>query len=189
MKGVNLINRRTFIRRPLEVAFVEEFFSTLLNLPITVFAVIMERPLLPPDPEDMMLPDQFRFLTQRIQLLAEAKEEMATMLFDGSPGQLGGLSFKFEAFLHRSEECRACSKITDTPFFGDSRASAGVQIADMVASVIRIYEGEELYKSNPAGDTFLLAIRRYYRMIEKKTIDQVSHDGYSRPGLYRMPAA
>ena len=189
MKGVNLINRRTFTRRPLEVAFVEEFFSALLNLPITVFAIIMERPSLPPDPEDLMLPDQFRFLTQRVQLLAESMNEMATMLFDGSPGQLGGLSFKFEAFLHRSEEGRACSKITDTPFFGDSRASAGVQIADMVASVIRLYEGEELYKSIPAGDTFLLAIRRYYRIIEKKTIDQVSHDDYSKPGLHRMPAA
>ena len=189
MKGVNLINRRTYERRPLEVAFVEEFFSALLNLPITVFAVIMERPSFPPDPQDMKLPDQFRFLTQRVQLLAEARQEMATMLFDGSPGQLGGLSFKFEAFLHCSEEGRACSRITDTPFFGDSRASAGVQIADMVASVIRIYEGEELYKRFPSGDTFLLAIRRYYRIIEMKTLDQVSHDGFPRPGLYRMPAS
>ena len=137
MKGVKLINRATFRRRHMEVAFVEEFFSALLNLPITVFAMIMERPTEAPDPNDMKLPDQFRFLTQRVQLLAESKEEMATLLFDGSPGQLGGLSFKFGAFLYRSEEGRACINITDTPFFGDSRASAGVQIADMIASVIR----------------------------------------------------
>ena len=188
MKGVRLLNRSTFRRRPDSVAFVEEFFSALLNLPIVVFAMIMERPALAPDPNDMKLPDQFRFLTQRVQLLAESKDEMATLLFDGAAGQLGGLSFKFGGFLYRSEEGRACTNITDTPFFGDSKASAGVQIADMIASVIRQYEEAELYRSVPAGDTFLLAIRRYYRIIEQKTVDQTSHDGYSRPGLHRMPA-
>ena len=62
MKGSSLINRPTFRRRPDMVAFVEEFFSALLNLPITVFAVIMERPAVAPDPKEMKLPDQFRFL-------------------------------------------------------------------------------------------------------------------------------
>ena len=188
MKGLRLINRATFRRRPDIVAFVEEFFSALLNLPITVFAVIIERPSVAPNAGDARLPDQFRFLTQRVQLLAESREEMATLLFDGSAGQLGGLSFKFSSFLYRSEEGRACTNITDTPFFGDSKASAGVQIADMIASVIRQYEEAELYRSVPTGDAFLLTVRRYYRIIEQKTLDQTSHDGYGRPGLYRMPA-
>ena len=188
MKGVRLLNRSTFRRRPDVVAFVEEFFSALLNLPITVFAVIMERPAAAPDPDDTMLPHQFRYLIQRIQLLAESRGEMATLLFDGGAGQLGGLSFKFGAFLYRSEEGRASTNITDTPFFGDSRASAGIQIADMIASVIRQYEEAELYRRMPAADPFLLAVRRYYRIIEQKTLDQTSHDGYARPGLYRMRA-
>ena len=188
MKGVRLLNRSTFRRRPAVVAFVEEFFSALLNLPVTVFAMVMERPTVAPEPTDLKLPDQFRFLMQRVQLLAESRDEMATLLFDGSAGQLGGLSFKFGAFLYRSEEGRACTNITDTPFFGDSKASAGVQIADMIASVIRQYEEAELYRRVPAEDQFLWAIRRYYRIIEQKTIDQVSHDEFARPGIYRIPA-
>ena len=96
MKGVRLLNRSTFRRRPAVVAFVEEFFSALLNLPVTVFAMVMERPTVAPEPTDLKLPDQFRFLMQRVQLLAESRDEMATLLFDGSAGQLGGLSFKFE---------------------------------------------------------------------------------------------
>ena len=188
MKGVRLLNRSTFRRRPLLVAFIEEFFTELSNLPITVFATIMERPAEASNPTDTKLPDQFRFLVQRIQLLAESKEEMATLLFDGSAGQLGGLSFKFGSFLYRSEEGRASTNITDIPFFGDSKASAGVQIADMIASVIRHYEEGELYRTFPIQDTLLLAIRRYYRIIERKTIEQTSHDGFLRPGLYRMPA-
>lgn len=114
---------------------------------------------------------------------------MATLLFDGAAGQLGGLSFKFGAYLYRSDEGRASVNITDTPFFGDSKASAGIHIADMIASVIRHYQEAELYRTNPPiGDAFLLAIRRYYRVIEQKTVDQTSHDGYPRPGLYRMTA-
>ena len=186
VKGSRLLNRRTFRRRPEIVAFVEEFFSSLLNLPVTVFAMIMERPDDPPDSKDMMLPPQFRFLMQRIQLFAEANDEMATILFDGDAGQFGGLSYKFSAFLYRSEEGRASTNITDTPFFGDSKTSAGIQIADMVASVLRQYEEEELFRRPPMNDAFLLALRRYYRIVEQKTIDQTSHDGYQRPGLYRL---
>jgi hypothetical protein len=188
LKGSRLLNRRTFRRRPEIVAFVEEFFSALLNLPITVFAMIMERPEVALNSMDTMLPTQFRFLIERIQLFAEANDEMATMLFDGDAGQFGGLSYKFSAFLYRSEEGRASTNITDTPFFGDSKTSAGIQIADMVASVVRQYEEEELYRRPPMNDLFLLALRRYYRIIEQKTLDQTSHDGYHRPGLYRLPS-
>ena len=169
MKGRNLINRATFRRKPDYVAFVEEFFSALLNLPVVIFAVIMERPSIPPPTTDsLILPNQFRYLMQRVELLAELRNEMATVLFDGTAGQLGGLSFKFDSFLYRSEEGRACTHITDAPFFSDSKASSGIQIADMVASVIRQFEEAELYRGTPAGDLFLLAIRRYYRIIEQK---------------------
>ena len=160
MKGLRLLNRRTFRRKSDIVAFVEEFFSALLNLPVTVFAMIMERPETPLPSDDTLLPDQFRFLLQRVQLLAESKQDMATLLFDGEAGQFGGLSFKFSAFLYRSDEGRASTNITDTPFFGDSKSSAGIQIADMIASVIRQYEEAELYRMTPSGDRFLLAVRR-----------------------------
>ena len=186
MKGARLITRPTFRRRQMEVAFVEEFFDTLLNLPATIFAVIMDRPTPAPDKSSNLLPNQYRFLTQRVQLLAEAKDEMAAMLIDGSPSQVGGLSFKFESFLFRSEEGRSCSNISEAPFFGDSRASTGVQIADMVASVVRLYEEAQLFRTAPSGDAFLLAVRRFYRVIEQKTVDQTSHEGQPRPGLYRM---
>ena len=140
-----------------------------------------------PKRDSALLPNQFRYLVQRIELLAETNDEMATILFDGSAGQMGGLSFKFDSFLYRSEEGRASTHVTDAPFFSDSKASSGIQIADMSASVIRQYEQAELYRRAPTRDQFLLAIRRYYRIIGQKTIDQTSHDGYQRPGIYRMP--
>jgi hypothetical protein len=44
LKGRNLIIRPTFQREPKFNQFLEEFFSAVLNLPITIFAMIVESP-------------------------------------------------------------------------------------------------------------------------------------------------
>ena len=44
LKGRSLINRTTYRRQPQAVAFAEEFFDTLRNFPVTIFAMIMEAP-------------------------------------------------------------------------------------------------------------------------------------------------
>ena len=189
LKGNKFINRRTFRRKPEYVSFLEEFFNTLLNLPLTVFAVIMQAPFeRRPSTEDSYLPNRFRFLVQRIELLAEEQDKMATIMFDGSAGLYGGLGWQFNGFLYRSEEGRAYTHITDAPSFVDSQTSAGIQIADMMASVIRQYEEAELYRQAPnVGDTYLLTIRRWYNLIERKTRDDLTTiDGYNRPGFYRL---
>ena len=188
LKGVKLLNRRTHRVKPDYLGFLEEFFSNLLNLPITLFAIIMEAPFGAGEQQDDFLPDRFRFLIQRIELLAETNDEMATIMFDGHPNLYGGLGWKFNSFLYRHEEGRACTHITDVPAFVDSETSAGIQIADMVASVIRQYESADLFRNAPpAGDHYLLAIRRWYHILEQLTRnDLVSHEGYERPSFFRM---
>lgn len=188
LKARNLVNRGTFRRKPDYQQFLEEFFSAVLNLPVTIFASIMERPFPYPNSESTMLPNRFRYLVQRVELLAEQREEMATLMFDGQPNLYGGVGWQFDGFLYRSEEGRACTHITDAPSFVDSRASAGIQIADLTASVIRLYQEAELFRTGPpANDQFLFAIRRWYRIIEQKTRnDLTSHDGYTRTGLHLM---
>ena len=189
LKASNLIKRSTFRRKPEYVSFLEEFFNTLLNLPLTIFAVIMQAPFERRDlGEDHYLPNRFRFLVQRVELLAEEQDAMATIMFDGSAGLYGGIGWQFNGYLYRSEEGRTCTHITDAPSFVDSQTSAGIQIADMVASVVRQYEEAELCRQAPGvGDTYLLTIRRWYNLIEKKTRDDLTTiDGQRRPGFYRL---
>ncbi len=170
LKARNLINRRTFRRKPDYQQFLEEFFSAVLNLPVTIFAAIMEQPFPCPSRESNILPNRFRYLVQRVELLAEERDEMATLMFDGQPNLYGGVGWQFNSFLYRHEEGRACTHITDAPSFVDSRASAGIQIADLTASVVRLYQEAELFRTGPpANDQFLFAIRRWYRIIEQKT--------------------
>lgn len=188
LKGANLLNRRTYRRKPDYVSLLEELFGSLfLNLPITIFAVIMENPA-EPTSTDTLLPNRFRYLVQRVQLLAEEKNKMATLMFDGSPNLYGDVGWRFNSFLYRSDEGRACTNITDAPSFVDSQTSAGIQITDMAASVIRQYQEAELFRyAPPANDRYLYAIRRRYSIIEGKTRNLVSHDGDDRPGFYFLP--
>ncbi|MCH7800238.1 MAG: DUF3800 domain-containing protein [Chloroflexi bacterium] len=41
--------------------------------------------------------------------------------------------------------------LADNPFFVDSRLTPGIQVADMVAGVIRIYQENELNRHIPQG--------------------------------------
>ena len=147
----------------------------------------MERPTETPIIDTIYLPNQFRYLLQRCDLLAQETNDMITILFDGDCQSQGGLSLKFNAFLHRSNEGRSMNTVTEAPFFVDSRVTGGIQIADMAAGAIRLYEENKLFQGVPPGDPFLSAIRRYYSILEEKTKDQSSQEGYGRPGFYRMP--
>lgn len=187
IKANRLLNRATFRRIPEKREFVESFFDLVRDLPVTMFAMVMERPLSVP-PLTPVLPSQFRYILERINLFAASRNEMATILFDGDgKSQYGGLAVKFSNYLHRSVEGRSYSRITDAPFFVDSTITTGVQIADMAAGVVRLYEESGLFRGAPAGDAFLNAVRRYYGVVAAKTIDQHSPTGYPRHGFYRMP--
>ena len=186
-KAKKLLSRSTFRRCSDKRELIESFFELLRNLPFTIFAVIMERPQTLPVTEHVYLPNQFRYLLQRLDLLAQETNEMVTILFDGEAQMCGGLSLKFNSFLYRYYEGRSMTTVTEAPFFVDSKITSGIQIADMAAGTIRLYEENKLYQGVPSGDSFLSAIRRYYMILEDKTKDQVTTDGYDRPGFYRMP--
>ena len=191
LKGVNLITRRVFERRSNEWELVESFFDLCRSLPFQLFAVVMEHPGQVPYGNELetYLPNQYRYLLQRINQYAEESGKIATLLFDGEGPTMyrGTLPKKFDSFLYRSAEGRSFTAICDTPYFVDSRLTQGIQIADMAASVCRIYQENNLHAGLPQGESFLSAIDRYYRIIREKTIDQTSPEGYLRPGIYFMP--
>lgn len=193
LKAANLITRRVFERRSNEWELVESFFDLCRSLPFTLFAIVMEHPQQVPfgynTASETYLPNQYRYLLQRISQYSEDKGTMALLLFDGDgPTLYGGtLPKRFEGFLYRSMEGKSLSAICDAPFFVDSRLTQGIQIADMAASVCRIYQENRLYVTLPQGDRFLSAINRYYLILKSKTADLVSREGFPRPGIYFMP--
>lgn len=187
LKGRSLINRTTYRRQPQSVAFAEEFFDALRNFPITIFAMIMEAPFDLSGQNSPYLENRFRFLLQRIESLAEEQRSFANIHFDGQPNLYGGLSGRFSSYLFRSSEGQSSNLITDTPAFVDSASSVGIQIADMCAYVVRVYQENRLFSETPpSGDPYLYAIRRWYGAIRNRTREFLGPNGEPRPGLYLM---
>ena len=148
LKGVNLVTKRVFDRRANEWELVESFFDLCRVLPFVIFAVVMEHPQQVPygSQAETYLPNEYRYLLQRINQHADEVGEMATLLFDGDgPTMYGGtLPNKFDSFLYRSSEGQSFTAISDSPYFVDSGLTQGIQIADMAASVCRIYQENNL---------------------------------------------
>lgn len=186
LKANEMLNRRTFNRRPELRELVAEVFDQIRNLDVTIFAVVMEKPTREIPRDTVFLPQQYRYILQRVVALLEGEDSMAFVLVDGDGSQYGGLSAKIERYLNRSYEGQSMTKVVDTPYFVDSRYTMGIQLADMVAGAIRLYQEAELYRNPHTSDPFLTSIARHYRTIESKTRDLNTHEGYPLHGIYFM---
>ena len=113
---------------------------------------------------------------------------MAILVFDGDGTTFipGGLGPGVSRYLFLYREGQAWSRILDTPLFVDSRITPGIQLTDMVAGCIRLYQEKGLYRDNSVIDAFTSAIRRYYRIIEDKTCNFETED-MTFYGLYKIP--
>ncbi len=186
IKGRSLLNRRTFRRIREKREFVDAFFELCGSLPLTVFSVVMWRPVDEVPDRPLWLPHQFRYLLRRAHYLARASGDHATVLFDGDGSNYGGLPRRFDSYLFQGAEGRSLTAIVDAPYYVDSRITVGIQVADMFAGVVRLYEEQELDRSPASGDMFLSALRRYHRVVAGLSMDVVTEEG-RLAGMYQMP--
>lgn len=188
LKARSLLNRRTFERKRELHELVESVFDQIRNFPITTFAVIMERPETEIPKDSTYLPRQYRYILQRVNALLYGRPDMAVVLVDGNGSQEGGLSGKLERYLNRSHEGQSMTNVVDTPYFVDSRLTTGIQLADLVAGVVRQYQEAELFRNRHPSDYYLRAISRYYSIIESKTQELTDpNTGFTLHGLHLMP--
>ena len=180
LKAVKLLTRTTFRRNAEHWALTDAFFNQAATLPITVFAISMERPTEALPETQRYLPNQFRYLLQRVNALCERDADMATIPFDGV--DMKAMAPRFESYLHRSLEGQGLIRIADAPYFVDSKVTAGIQIADMLVGVVRLWAQHDLANAMPPGDDFLTSVGRYYRIVESLTVNFGT-----LPGMYRMP--
>ena len=186
LKANQILNSRTFDRRPELRELVAEVFDQIQNLDINIFAVVMEKPETVIPRDTVYLPRQYRYILQRVNALLVSEQSMAFVLVDGDGSQYGGLSAKLERYLNRYHEGQSMTNVVDTPYFVDSKYTMGIQLADLVAGVIRQYQEAEMYRDPHTSDPYLRAIARYYRIIESKTVDQSTPEGYPLRGIYLM---
>lgn len=191
LKAKDLLRPYIFEKTNRRRELVECVFELIRETDLVIFAMIMEHPSKMPEIQEGHIPNQYRFLLERVNFYLNSRgndSDMAILVFDGDGTTFisGGLGPGISRYLFRSREGQTFSYLLDTPFFVDSTITPGIQLADMVAGCIRHYEERELFKENSATDTFSSAIRRYYRIVEANTMKFETEDR-TLFGLYRLP--
>ena len=188
LKAVELLNARTFKRRPELRELVESVFEQLRSLPLTIFGVVMERPERPLPRDDGRLPRQYQYLLRQVNaLLHDNASSLSVVLIDGDGSQYGGLSAKMEQYLHRHSVGQALNKVVDAPYFVDSRYTVGIQLADMIAGVLRQYHEKGLSHQANQSDPYLSAVARYFRAISDQAPNTPDPSGgQDWHGIYYM---
>ena len=190
MKGADLITPGTLRNQPEKREFVESFFDLLRNLEVAIFAEIMERPQEPPPTSKDLLPMQFRRQLYRVNRYMEVhrSDDLATIMYDGDGSQFNGLAARFSNWFYRSRGGQSLTHLAEIPFFVDSKYTAGIQLADMAAYVVRQYEERQLFQGISDGDDYSSAIDRYYKIVKEKTVDLEAPQGdFTWYGFHRMP--
>lgn len=172
LKGKSIMNRRTFERIEAKREFIESVFNLIMRTDAVIFSIIMPRPSKLPTTPPGHLPRYCAFLLQRINVLAEVKDEYALLIYDGQGRNIQGVdlstaisNYCFNYAYPRQQ----LTRLIDTPHFVDSVVTPGVQLTDYIAYAVRVYRQNELEKCVPEGDIYLSAIARYRGIAFSKT--------------------
>ncbi|MBQ6163513.1 MAG: DUF3800 domain-containing protein [Clostridia bacterium] len=179
IKSTNVIRRQTLEKnRTNNKLYAEKFVEITTRSNISVFGIIMKRPVTAPIKADGILPKQYQLLMKKIEYFAERKDvEKAIFVFDETnEGDDLTIAQEFNGFLFRSRLGKSFTKILETPLFVSSKVTPAIQIADIFAGIIRHYYQNELHMRQPETD-FELWLSMLYERIAGKTENYLQPNG------------
>lgn len=106
LKAHRILNERTFRRIPEKWQYVEAVFDLCNSLPFVTFAMVMERPRVVLETRADLLPPQYCYLLQRVNvwMTQNAPDRYALLVFDSrDPKGDIDLSDQLGRFLHRTD--------------------------------------------------------------------------------------
>lgn len=165
---------------------VQEIVGGILSL--RVFSVVMEHPDEVPDwvEEQAWLPNHYRFLLQRINGYAREADSKCLVAFDSQDeGNDQIIVNRMKKYLFRSAEGHLLTSMVETAFFVSSKVEEGIQIADLVAGIIRKHHEHR----NKEPKEFLDWVDGLYHTVESRTMT-VPGPRPDQPlrGIYKMPS-
>jgi len=170
-KASELMTRRALTKNAAKREFAEAFFDRLRDFPLTVFAVVAERPAKQPYEGADVLQAHHRFLLERINLFMERDhpDDLALLIYDNlDPGNAAKFAASLDTFMSRGGG-KNFRYVVPSALFADSEFAPGIQVADRFAYVVRLNEEEELYQQQVISDPYLSTIKRYAAIVRSKT--------------------
>lgn len=189
VKATSLINKKTLTpKRTKNKLFVDKIIELIDESNIKVFAIIMEKPDKKIKLDDGILPPQYFYILQRIEKYCQKyKFPMALIVFDEQDRQEDKkISLAFTNFLYQSSEGKNFEKILEVPLFVNSESIPGIQLADIMAGIVRHYFEKKLDEKEPSDD-FEKWIKQLYEVVYGKTENLREYTtGFTTYGFYSM---
>lgn len=121
------------------------------------------------------LSKHYIYLLQRIQKTAVRQHcDTVIVIIDNSNRRVDKwAAYGFNNYLYRTDGGRSLDRILEVPVFADSEMTIGIQLADLVAGLLRQYYSNDLYRLSvqPEEEQYLLKLREYYSIISKRAPD------------------
>jgi hypothetical protein len=143
IKGVKFINKRIFsMNMNLNKQFIEEIFTAIQNAPIWISRIVGEKPTNEVKFDPSKLDRHHTLLINTLEDFARKsgnKVKHISIVFDNiDDGDARKITARLAGLIHKAEYKGApYCHITAWPLFVSSQIVSGIQIADIVASVIR----------------------------------------------------
>jgi len=148
IKASDLLNPKSITKRTNNKQLADEVLNLIQSYRVSVFACVMERPeqVMPLEKAEI-LPNRFRFLLERVSFDANERKSMALLVYDeDAKDKIMWKAINNFLFKHNFGKTL---NILEMPLFVKSIITPGVQVADLMAGVIRHYFENNLHKKEP----------------------------------------
>jgi len=185
IKSVDLLNPKSLTTRTNNKKFADEIISLAAAYSATVFAAVMEKPDTEIKESRNLLPNRYRYLFERIDDRAKKVGAHALLIFDeDAKDKLLWRAINNYLFKHNiGRQLR----ILEMPLFVKSITTPGVQVADLMAGIVRHYHEKDLGRQAPAND-FEGWIAQLYSVVASLSYDHRSPRGSTNYGIFFMPS-
>ncbi|SHE99723.1 DUF3800 domain-containing protein [Desulforamulus putei] len=185
IKSVNLLNPKSLTVRTNNKQLTDEVLNAIAGYNVAVFAAVMERPNNPlPIESSNVLPNRYRFLLERISHEAERRKDLALLVFDEeSKDKIMWKAINNYLFKHNIGKTL---HILEMPLFVKSIITPGVQVADLMAGVVRHFYELDLDK-HPPNNGFEKWIAELYSIINQLTYNYLNERNTKNFGIFLMP--
>ncbi len=171
IKAKNLINPR--IMKPnfsKNKSFTDKLFEIIAGQNVGVYAMVLEKPDAPIITEPEKLPKHYTFLLYRINAHGQHSKRIVAVVFDGQThADDKDISERFHNFVYNADPS-VTQNLLEMPLFVSSDIVAGIQLADLMAGVVRHYHNLGLHCAGSTPNSeFAQWVSEKHAIINAKT--------------------
>jgi hypothetical protein len=187
MKSTDLINKSTLNHPHLDKAkFLQAIIDQCINHSDCKHAsIVFKNSGSNKKSEDNKLPKHYIDSLWRIEAIArEWNVNDTIVVIDNNTRKTDkNLAIAFNNYIYRSFSGSHLTSILPVPIFADSETTAGLQLADISAGIMRNYYFHSLNANKQYSSMFDVKIREYYALIKERSINK-RIGNYSINGIY-----